>query len=158
MDNKILIAYFSKTNTTKSFAEKLGKILHANLYQIEEQDPYKPEDINWTVKDCRANRENADPTCRPAMRNKKLSLDFDTLLLGFPLWWGEAPRIIQTFLESYDFTNKKIILFCTSQMTPIYQTQMNLKYQYPKIHFISGARVNSFSDEQLLAWTKTFKH
>lgn len=155
-NKKYLVAYFSKTGTTQEFAQKIGKIINAPLYRINEKETYTPEDINWTVEDCRANRENNDPSCRPELKAYDLPQDFDILVLGFPLWWGEAPKVVRTFLESYDFTNKEIVLFCTSQMTPIYQTQMNLKYGYPKLTFKGGSRVNNFNDSQLKAWTKTF--
>ncbi|CCI82028.1 flavodoxin [Lactobacillus hominis] len=158
MNKKYLIAYFSKTQSTEKIAKELANILNANLFRIKEKVEYKPEDINWTVEDCRANRENNDPDCRPEIQDDKLPDDFDILLLGFPLWWGEPPKVIRTFLEKNEalLQSKKIVIFCTSQMTPIYQAQMNLRYGYPKFHFISGAKLNNYGPEQIKAWTKTF--
>lgn len=159
-DHKYLVAYFSKTNNTKNEAEKLGKILDAPLYRIEEKVPYSKEDLNWTIEDSRATEEHLHSNSRPAIKDKPFDKNFDILLLGFPLWWGEAPQVIRTFLEENEelLQKKQIVLFCTSQMTPIYQTQMNLKFGYPQLKFIGGARVSAFNDAQLQAWTKTFNH
>ncbi|WP_297820192.1 flavodoxin [uncultured Lactobacillus sp.] len=158
MKNKYLIAYFSKTQNTEKIAKELGNLLDADFHEIKEKVEYKPEDINWTVEDCRANRENNDPQCRPDIQDEALSDNFDVLLLGFPLWWGEPPKVIRTFLEKNEdlLKSKKIVIFCTSQMTPIYQAQMNLRYGYPKLKFVSGARLSNYSPEQIKAWTKTF--
>lgn len=158
MKNKYLIAYFSKTNNTQKIARELQDLLDAKSYRIQEKVEYKPEDINWTVEDCRANQENNDPNCRPEIKDKHLPENFDVLLLGFPLWWGEPPKVIRTFLEKNEalLQSKKIVIFCTSQMTPIYQAQMNLRYGYPKLHFISGARLSNYTYDQVKAWTKTF--
>ena len=113
--NSTLVAYFSATGNTEEIAQHLQTILGASLYEIIPAKPYSDDDLDYNASDCRANQEQNDPSVRPAIDGSVENMDsYDVILLGYPIWWGEAPRIISTFLESYDFTGKTIVPFCTS--------------------------------------------
>ena len=113
---RVLIAYFSATNNTGGVANHIKAILggSADLYEIVPETPYTSADLNYNT-DCRANREQNDDAARPAISGSVENMgDYDVIFLGYPIWWGKAPKIIHTFLESYDFTGKTIVPFCTS--------------------------------------------
>ena len=113
--SKTLVAYFSATGTTKAVAENLSDILKGDLYEIKPKIPYENADLNWMDKTSRSSLEMNDKSSRPEMADKNAKIEkYDTIYLGFPIWWYVAPTIINTFLESYDFSGKKIILFATS--------------------------------------------
>lgn len=116
MNNKCLVAYFSAQGTTKKLAENLAKEKGFDLFEIEPVNKYTKEDLNWMDKNSRTTKEmKEDVDGRPEIVKKDLDLSlYDTIYLGFPIWWYIAPTIINTFLESYDFTGKKIVLFATS--------------------------------------------
>ncbi len=110
----IFVAYFSATGTTEGIAKHIQTILDADIYEIEAADPYTAADLNYN-SDCRANREQNDPKARPQITGSVTDMNkYDAIFLGYPIWWGQAPKIIYTFLESYDFSGKTIIPFCTS--------------------------------------------
>ncbi len=112
---KILVAYFSATGTTKKVAEEICKVENGDLYEIKPAVLYTPQDLDYTVRDSRSNTEMADESCRPAMVDDLDSIAaYDTVFVGFPVWWGREPSIVDTFLEKYDFTGKTLIPFCTS--------------------------------------------
>ena len=116
----VLVAYFSATGNTENIAEHLVSILDADLYEIVPQVPYTFEDLDYSNSDCRANREQNDPTARPAISGGVEDLeDYEVIFLGYPIWWGDAPKIIPTFLETYDFDGKTIVPFCTSGSSSI---------------------------------------
>ena len=111
----ILVAYFSASGVTKSVAERLAKATAGDLFEIVPKDLYTDADLNWMDKGSRTSIEMNDKTSRPAIVMDDLKLEkYDTIFLGFPIWWYVAPTIINTFLESYNFSNKKIVLFATS--------------------------------------------
>ena len=112
---KTLVAYFSATNNTRSVAEKIAASLdNADLYEITPAQPYTAADLNYN-SDCRANDEQNAPNVRPEITGTVENWDsYDVVFLGYPIWWGRAPKIIYTFLESYDFSGKTVIPFCTS--------------------------------------------
>ena len=116
----VLVAYFSATGNTENIAEHLVSILDADLYEIVPQVPYTSEDLDYSNSDCRANREQNDPTARPAISGGVEDLeDYEVIFLGYPIWWGDAPKILSTFLETYDFDGKTIVPFCTSGSSSI---------------------------------------
>ena len=126
--SKNLVAYFSCTGTTKGLAEKLVKVTGGDLFEIKPEEEYTASDLNWRDKSSRSSLEMNDKSSRPEILNKVNNMeDYDTVFLGFPIWWYTAPRIINTFLESYDFSNKKIIVFCTSGGSGIGNTILDLK-------------------------------
>ena len=119
MNKNILVVYFSCTNTTKTLAEYAAEILDADLYEIVPETPYTEEDLAYYTNG-RADQEQKDPMARPAISGGVENMDaYDTIILGFPIWHGQAPRIISTFLESYDFAEKTMIPFCTSHSSGI---------------------------------------
>lgn len=114
-EKKVLVAYFSCTGTTKTLAEYAAEILQADLYEIKPEVPYTEEDLEHTDETHRATVEQRDEKSRPALADKNANIDsYSTIVLAFPIWWGIAPRIIDTFVESYDFSGKTIIPICTS--------------------------------------------
>lgn len=111
-----LVAYFSCTGNTEAIARQLAQALSADVYAIVPEVPYTPEDLNYNDGNSRANREMSDPSARPKIAGEGIPdmQSYRTIYLGYPIWWGDAPRIVNTFLESYDFSGKTIVPFCTS--------------------------------------------
>ena len=110
-----LVAYFSATGNTEGVARHLQAVLGADLYEIIPAEPYSDDDLNYNASDCRANQEQNDPDARPAIDGSVDNMEgYEVIFLGYPIWWGDAPKIISTFLESYDFDGKTIVPFCTS--------------------------------------------
>ena len=113
--SKTLVAYFSAGGTTAKVAENLADVANADLYEIRPAVPYTQADLNWMDKKSRSSVEMNDKSSRPALADKDADISsYDKILLGFPIWWYVAPTIINSFLESYDFSGKKIVLFATS--------------------------------------------
>lgn len=111
----VLVAYFSATGNTRPLAEAIMETLDADLFEIQPETPYTTEDLDWHDSSSRTTFEMNDPSARPAISGSVENMeDYDVIFLGYPIWWGEAPRIISTFLESYDFSGKTIVPFCTS--------------------------------------------
>ena len=156
----VLVAYFSATGTTKKVAQNLAKAVNADIYEIKPLTPYTSADLNWHDSNSRSSVEMNDKSARPEIAEDNFSVkDYDTVLLGFPIWWGTAPRIINTFLEKQDFANKKIIIFATSGSSSIGNTDKDLK---PSISssakIIKGKTLNGNpSVEELTEWVKTLK-
>ena len=107
-DNKgVLVVYLSATGTTKGVAQQIAAAANADLYEIAAAQPYTSDDLNWNNSDSRTTKEQNDPTVRPSIGSDKISLDkYSTIFIGYPIWWGEEPRIMDTFVESYDFPAK----------------------------------------------------
>ena len=123
-----LVAYFSATGVTAKVAELIADAAGADVYQIQPEVPYTAADLNWTDKNSRSSVEMNDKKIRPAMVKRNLQVeDYDVVFLGFPIWWYVAPTIINTFLESFDFAGKKIILFATSGGSGFGKTVEELK-------------------------------
>lgn len=138
--NKKLVAYFSATGTTKSVAETLAQAANADLYEIKPEVLYKSDDLNWHKKSARSTIEMHDKSFRPATADKDANIkQYDTIFIGFPIWWFVAPTIINTFLESYDFKGKKIIVFATSLGSSFEKTVAELKVSVdPSVSIIEG--------------------
>lgn len=123
-----LVAYFSATGVTAKVAELIADAAGADVYQIQPEVPYTAADLNWMDKNSRSSVEMNDKKIRPAMVKRNLQIeDYDVMFLGFPIWWYVAPTIINTFLESFDFAGKKIILFATSGGSGFGKTVEELK-------------------------------
>jgi len=123
-----LVAYFSATGTTKRVAENLAKATGADIYEIKPLKPYTSADLNWHDSNSRSSVEMNDPKSRPELVSDNFSIDnYDTIYLGFPIWWGTAPKVVHTFLEKYDFSGKKVIIFATSGSSGLGDTANNLK-------------------------------
>lgn len=134
--NKTLITYFSCSGNTRNVALKLKEVLKGDIFEIEPSIPYTIDDLNWENAGSRSSVEMKDASARPDIKNKINIADYETIYLGFPIWWYTAPRIINTFLESYDFTNKKVYLFATSGGSSLDNTYLELTKLYPNINFI----------------------
>ena len=157
---KALVVYFSATGTTKRVAENLAKALNADIYEIKPAVPYTAADLNWRDKKSRSSVEMSDPSSRPEMVENNISVkEYDTIFLGFPIWWGTAPRIVKTFLERHDFSNKKIVLFATSGSSGIGNTAEDLKPSVATIAQIKTGKVlnDNPSMEELKYWAQTME-
>ncbi|MCD7811319.1 MAG: NAD(P)H-dependent oxidoreductase [Ruminococcus sp.] len=153
--SKILVAYFSATGTTESTAKKLAEAANADIYEIKAQTPYTADDLNWRNDKSRSSVEMRDKSYRPQIADKNADIEaYDTIFLGFPIWWYVAPTIINTFLESYDFSGKKIILFATSGGSGFGQTAEELKKSVDSTCTIVSGRVLSsgISAAELKKW------
>ena len=126
--SKKLIAYFSASGTTKTSAEKIAKLLNGDLYEIKPAVKYETKDLNWNDPNSRTTIECKNRNCRPEMADKNANIaNYDTILIGFPVWWYLAPNIILTFLESYDFTGKKVVIWGTSQSSHMGETMFEIR-------------------------------
>lgn len=154
----VLVAYFSATGTTKQVAQNLAKATSGDIYEIKPLTLYTSEDLDWTNPNSRTSLEMKDQTSRPGIVPENLSLkDYDTIYLGFPIWWGTAPTIVRTFLEKQDFSNKKVIIFVTSGTSGIGNVDQDLKSSISSSAIIiKGKALNGNpSVEELKKWTET---
>ena len=155
---KTLVAYFSASGITAKVADKLADALGADIYEIRPETPYTKADLNWMDKRSRSTIEMNDKTIRPAIADKNARIDeYNTIFLGFPIWWYVAPTIINTFLESYDFSGKKIILFATSGGSKFGKTVEELKLSVPEsCEIIEGKLLNGIQTiPGIRKWTDT---
>ena len=152
--NKKLICYFSASGVTKSVAEKISKLTNSDLFEIEPVEKYTTADLDWTDKESRSTKEMQDKSSRPAIVNKVSTLnEYDTIILGFPVWWYTAPTIINTFIEENDLTNKNVYIFVTSGSSSFGGSLKDLKETYPNINFVNGIRLSQSSlDDEILSW------
>ena len=151
-----LVAYFSASGVTAKLAETLSESIGADLYAIEPEVPYTKADLNWMNQNSRSSVEMKDPASRPAIAGKRDNMDeYDTIFVGFPIWWYVAPTIINTFLESYDFAGKTIIPFATSGGSGMGKTNEKLQPSCLCAKLIEGKvwKKNSKADE-LAAWAE----
>ena len=142
--SKKLVAYFSVSGVTAKVADMLADAVSADIYEIRPEVPYTKADLNWMDKKSRSTIEMNDKTSRPALADKDANVEqYDTIFLGFPIWWYKAPTIINTFLESYDFTGKRIILFATSGGSKFGKTVDELRVSVPdSCDIIEGKLLN----------------
>lgn len=134
---KTLITYFSCSGNTKKVALKLKEVLEGDIFEIDPSIPYTIDDLNWEDENSRSSVEMKDDNSRPSIKNKITNInDYENIYVGFPIWWYTAPRIINTFLESYDFTNKKVYLYATSGGSSLDNTYLELTKLYPNISFV----------------------
>lgn len=154
-----LVAYFSASGVSAKVAETLSEAIGADLYEIEPEVPYTKEDLDWMDKQSRSTIEMNDPASRPAIAGKRDNMDdYDTVFVGFPVWWYVAPTIINTFLESYDLTGKTIIPFATSGGSGMGKTNEKLQPSCPNSKLIEGKVFKkSASKSELAAWVDGLK-
>ena len=155
---KTLVAYFSATGRTAKAAELLADALGADIHEIQPKDPYTRADLNWLNKKSRSSVEMNNKTIRPEIAESNMQIaDYDVIFLGFPIWWYVAPTIINTFLESADFSGKKIILFATSGGSKFGKTVEELKVSVSAdAEIIEGKMLNGRqSIASVKAWTDT---
>ncbi len=139
---KTVVAYFSATGTTDTDAKQLAKEHNATLYAIEPAKKYTAADLNWHDKQSRSSVEMNDKKSRPALKSKKSLAEFDVIYLGYPIWWGVAPRIINTFIEQAKLDGKTVIPFATSGGSGIEKSVSELKATYPKVKWQKGMLKN----------------
>lgn len=149
--SKNLVAYFSASGTTKHAAEKLAAATGSDIYEIKPAVPYTSGDLNWLDKRSRSSVEMNDPSSRPELADQGAEIAaYDRIFLGFPIWWYTAPHIIRTFLESYDFTGRTIILFATSGGSGLGKTAQELASSCPGARIVGGRILNGNPSETLL--------
>ena len=147
---KILVAYYSASGTTKAVAEKLAKAAKADLFEIVPEKIYSNADLNYHDKNSRCSKEHADRSIRPAIKSKVADMkQYDVVFVGYPIWWGDAPNIVYTFMESYDFSGKTMVPFCTVYSCGFGSSDGGLKKIASKAKWLEGADltradVNSF--------------
>lgn len=152
---KQLVAYFSASGTTKGKAEMLARAISADIFEIKPDVPYTAADLDWTNKKSRSSIEMNDPQARPKIADSIDNIDeYDTIYIGFPIWWYVAPSIISTFLEGYDFSGKTIVPFATSGGSGMGKTVQMLRQLCPNAIWKSGGIVNSMSEAELAKWAK----
>ena len=148
-NSKSVVLYFSATGTTKSIAQRIAKESGSDIIEIVPKEKYKTEDLNYNT-DCRANKEQNDSKARPEIKNIIDITKYDTVYLGYPIWWGTNPKIILTLLDTYDFTGKTIIPFCTSGSTGISDSVNDLKSYNPKLTIKDGKRFSSNASDEAI--------
>ena len=157
---KSLIVYFSCSGTTKSVAQKIAEVIHGDLYQIQPLHPYTSDDLNWNDKSSRSSLEMNDMTSRPEMiKNLKNLEQYDNIFVGFPIWWDVAPTIINTFLESYDLSGKKVIPFATSGGSGTRKADIYLKEScYENVKLFQTTLLNGqLTKERINKWIESLK-
>ena len=150
--SKTLVAYFSASGVTARAAKEIADAVGADLYEIAPAQPYTAADLDWTDKKSRSTAEMNDPGCRPEIAGTVEDMDqYDTVFVGFPVWWYVEPRIVDTFLESYDFAGKKMIPFATSGGSGIQKAEKSLREHCPAADWKPGKLLNGGNIE---AWVK----
>ena len=154
---KKLVAYFSASGTTKKVAERLAKSAGADLFEIRPTVPYSSADLNWMDKKSRSSVEMSDSASRPEIAERLPNMaNYDTVFIGFPIWWYVAPHIINTFVESYDFSGKTLVPFATSGGSGMGSTVDELRKLCPNANWKAGKLLNSVSDKALADWANAF--
>ena len=152
---KRLVAFFSASGTTKKVAEMIASAVDADLYEIMPKQPYSKADLNWMDKKSRSSVEMSDKKFRPEISDTDVLVDqYDEIILGFPIWWYVAPTIMNTFLEKYDFTGKKIVLFATSGGSGFGNTVSELKPSAPDAEIVEGKVFYRAAKQEIEEWVK----
>lgn len=155
---KALVAYFSATGNTKEAAELLAKAADADLYEIQPEQPYTDADHDWHDKQSRSSVEMKNPKSRPAIKGKVQNIaQYETVYIGFPIWWYTAPTIINTFVERTDLKGKTIVVFATSGGSTTSKATKDLKAAYPELTWKEGGLLNSRSEEEAREMVKKVK-
>ena len=155
--SKVLVAYYSATGNTAKAAEEIAKATGGTLYEIEPEQKYSDADLDYENENSRSAVENKNPDMRPAIKKGLDVAPYETVYLGFPVWWDKAPLVVNTFLDSYDFSGKKIVVFATahsSGLTPSYEA---LKATYPSLDLQEGKILNVTSTDSFNEWVNSMK-
>ena len=151
-----LVAYFSASGRTRKIAEMIAQAAEADLYEIMPKHPYTKDDLNWMDKKSRSSVEMSDKKIRPEIADTDAKINgYDEIILGFPIWWYVAPTIINTFLESYDFSGKKIVLFATSGGSGFGNTVRELQISGPNAEIVEGKVFNKATKQEITEWVKS---
>ena len=154
--SKKLVAFFSASGTTKKAAEIIAEVAKADLFEIEPKIPYTKADLDWMDKKSRSSVEMSDKKYRPEMIEKEMDMStYDEIILGFPIWWYVAPTIINTFLEAYDFSGKKIVLFATSGGSGFGNTVQELQTSAADAVITEGRLLNGANKQKISEWVKS---
>lgn len=146
---KMLVVYFSATGNTKEITRLTG----ADLYEIVSAVPYTDEDLNYNNNECRANQEMNDASARPAIGSEAMDVSsYDTVFIGYPIWWGTMPRIINTFLDTFDLSGKTVLPFCTSGSSGITQSVSDIRAAEPDADVRGGLRASGANDSSIENW------
>lgn len=152
-EGKVLVAYFSATGTTEDVAEKIAAVTGGELHEIAPEQAYTDADLDWNNRQSRSSVEMNDPKSRPALKEKKANMaDYDVVYIGFPIWWGVAPHIVNTFIESHDLKGKTLIPFATSGGSGISQAVAALRKAYPDLNWQDGKLLNHADERTIRAW------
>ena len=156
MTEKILVAVFSASGVTEKVGREIARIAGADFYEIVPKALYTDADLNWNNSQSRSSVEMNDPAARPEIAGTVADMaSYDTVIVGFPIWWGVAPRIIETFLESYDFSGKKIIPFCTSGGSGVGRSDTALhKNVSGDVKWARGRQINRPNEAEIRRWLK----
>ena len=159
MAKKVLVAVFSASGTTRAVGEEIARTAGADFYEIVPKKIYTSADLNWMNKKSRSSVEMSDPSARPEISGAVADMaSYDTVIVGFPIWWGVAPRIIDTFLESYDFSGKKIIPFCTSGGSGVGRSDTALhKDVSSEVKWEKGRQINRPNETEIRRWLDEVK-
>lgn len=152
--SKKLVAYFSASGVTKKYAEKISEMTKADLFEIKPKTPYSDADLDWQNPKSRSSVEMKDPDSRPEISEKLSHMDkYDTVFIGYPIWWGTMPKIINTFLDTYDLSGKTILPFCTSGGSGISSSVSAIKNACPNADVKDGFRgTSSTSSDDIKNW------
>ena len=154
--SKTLVAYFSASGVTEKVAEMIAEVSGSDLYEIALKVPYTTADLNWMDKKSRSSVEMSDKRFRPEISDTDVSVDqYDEIILGFPIWWYVAPTIINTFLEKYDFTGKKIVLFATSGGSGFGNTVSELKISAHDAVIVEGKVFHKAAKQEIAEWVRS---
>lgn len=154
--NKTLVAYFSASGTTRKIAEMIAEVGDFSLYEITPKELYTSDDLNWMNKKSRSSVEMSNKRIRPEITDTDAHIkEYDTIILGFPIWWYVAPTIVNTFLEKYDFSGKKIVLFATSGGSGFGNTVKELKPSAPGAEIVEGKLLNRANKQEIEKWVKS---
>lgn len=147
------VVYFSATGTTAEVANQIAEETGADIFEIVPEEPYTSEDLNYSDDNCRANKEMNDEATRPAISSDLSAVsEYDVIYLGHPVWWGTAPRIIQTFLENSDISQARVYTFCTSGGSGVEQSVEDLQGLYPDVNIVGGRRFGQGADAEIKEW------
>ena len=153
---KKLVTYFSASGTTRKIAEMIAQAAEADLFEIMPKQPYSKADLNWMDKKSRSSVEMNDKKSRPKIMDTDAQINgYDEVILGFPIWWYVAPTIINTFLEKYDFSGKKIVLFATSGGSGFGNTVSELKPSAPDAEIVEGKVFHKTTKTEIAEWIKS---
>ena len=155
-NKKIAVVYFSATGTTKQVAEYIKDEVDADIFEIVPKQKYSSADLNWNDNSSRSTKEQNDKNARPEIENSIDVSSYDVIFIGYPIWWADTPRIIQTFMESQDLSGKTMIPFCTSGGTGISASENTLK-SYSGINWLSGKRLST-SKNDVIDWVKSLNY
>lgn len=155
-EEKLAVVYFSGTGNTREVADLLAKETDADIFEIIPKNMYTSDDLNYNDDNCRANQEKNDESARPAISNDLSAVsEYDVIYLGYPIWWGTAPRIIQTFIDSYDISGATVYMFCTSGGSGIEKSISDLQQLYPDINIVDGKRLNDATETDIREWIES---